>query len=294
MHKGSVDFPEFPESRLLVHIAFHYNEARFDYLFRVLKEISSYNFKTIDVYIDTNSNKLSSRIPAGDYPGISRIEVLLHDNLDHPFLLTWKHRENIESLKNKYDYFMYIEDDIAVTYDALQKWRDDSVFLDHHGKVRGFIRTEVNSKNEIVSTDYVKPVKCKDILFIDKRTFIAPANPYQGFWFYSKKQFDDFYASECWINGNCDWEVRERASAGMIWKDGKSAKDHCLVVPLTGLTIPDYVYVRHLPNNYALNRKEKHGSLKISRIVPGNILFRLCLKIRKKLIDNRPSATMAL
>ncbi len=293
MYKESVDFPPFPDSRLLVHIAFHYNEARFDYLFRVLSEIGSYNFKNIDVYIDTNSNKLSSRISEGDYPGISGIKVLLHDNLDHPFLLTWKHRENIESLKNQYDYFMYIEDDIAVTYDALQRWRDDSVFLDPYGKIRGFIRTEINSKNETVSTDYVKPVRCKDVLFIDKRTFIAPQNPYQGFWFYSKKQFDDFYASECWINGNCDWEVRERASAGMIWKGGKSAKDHCLVVPLIDLTIPDYVYVSHLPNNYAMNKKEKHGSLKISGIMPENMLFRLCLGIRKMLADNRSSVAIS-
>jgi len=278
---SSTNFPEFPESDLLIHIAFHYNEDRFSYLFDVLAEIGTYDFKRIDVYIDTNSIKLSSAVSKNEFPGLSKLEVLLHDELEHPYLLTWKHRENIESLRNKYDYFMYLEDDIAVSYDSLLKWRDDSIFLDAYGKIRGFIRTEVNSRNEIVSSDYKKPVRCKELTVINQKTFIKPRNPYQGFWVYSKKQFDDFYSSKCWINGNCDWEVRERASAGMIWKGEKHPNNHALVVPVKDLNIPDYVYVKHLPNNYALNEKEKHGSLKINKIIPKNIIFRLCLRIKE-------------
>jgi hypothetical protein len=281
LNKVTESFPEFSTSSLLVHIAFHYNEDRFKYLFSVLEKISLYDFERIDVYIDTNSEKLLPGVALSDYPGVSSIEVSLHENLDHPFLLTWAHRANMESLKDEYDYFMYVEDDIAVSYDSLLKWREDSIFLDDYGKIRGFIRTEVNAKNELVSSDYKKPIKCKEIVFIDEKTFIAPANPYQGFWFYSKKQFDGFYGSECWVSGNCDWGVRERASAGMIWKDSEPQEGHCLVIPLINQSIPGYVYVDHLPNNYALNNKEKHGSLKISKIVPNNILFRLCLRIRK-------------
>ena len=265
----------------MIHIAFHYNPDRLSYLRRVLSEVATYDFKNIDVFIDTNTTELLSDVSELQFSGISSLEVLLHDSLEHPFLLTWAHRQNIESLRGKYDYFMYLEDDIAVSFDSLLRWRDDSIFLDDYGKIRGFIRTEVNSRNEVVSTDYVRPVKCRELIDIGNRKFIKPDNPYQGFWFYSKKQFDDFFSSTCWMDGNCDWEVRERASAGMIWKDRQRRHDHCLVVPLDGLNIPEYVYVKHLPNNYALNKKEKHGSLKIDKIIPKNIFFLSCLRIRE-------------
>lgn len=281
---ASANFPVFSESDLLIHIAFHYDKNRFTYLYDVLKEVGSYDFENIDVFIDTNNNRLISDISKWDFPGISRLEVLLHDELEHPFLLTWAHRKNIESLRNQYDYFMYLEDDIAVSFNSLQKWRDDSIFLDDYGKIRGFIRIEVNSRNEIVSTDYVRPIRCNEIIVINGKRFIKPKNPYQGFWFYSKKQLGEFYSSKCWTNGNCDWEVRERASAGMIWKGEKHPNSHSLIVPVRDLNIPDYVYVKHLPNNYALNKKEKHGSLKINKIIPKNILFRLCLRIKELIL----------
>lgn len=278
-------FPVFSESALLIHIAFHYVPDRFVYLHDVLAEIDSYSFKKIDVFIDTNDDRLISDISKLDFPGITKLEVLLHNDLEHPYLLTWTHRKNIESLRDKYDYFMYLEDDIAVSYDALQKWRDDSIFLDKYGSIRGFIRTEVTPGNEIVCTDYKKPVRCKDLIEINGGKFIRPDNPYQGFWVYSKKQLDEFYSSKCWADGNCDWDVRERASAGMIWKSDKHGNDHCLLIPLIDKNIPDYVYVSHLPNNYALNIKEKHGSLRVTNIVPKNILFRLCLRIRELVFE---------
>ena len=81
-----------------------------------------------------------------------------------------------------------------------------------------------------------------------------------GIGIYSKKQLEKFIESKCWEDGNCDWEVRERASAGMIWNNKES---HILVVPIANRKIPEYVFVKHLPNNYANDENNKHGKLNI-------------------------------
>ena len=266
------NFPKFSESKIIIHIAFHYNEERFEYLRGVISSILDYNFNRVDIYIDTNVDNFDIGILGLGLPENIGLKIIPHQNLQHPFLLTWQHRKNIISLKDEYDYFMYLEDDISVSYDALEEWREDSNLLFKHNKIRGFIRCEENANNEIVSIDYPDKIKCKEIVNIDKKIFFRPKNPYQGFWVYSKKQLKKFIKSKCWEDGNCEWEVRERASAGMIWNDEKK---HSLLVPMKRSTIPDYVYVKHLPNNYALDNKERHGSLKVRDLVGTSIFSRL-------------------
>ena len=116
-----------------------------------------------------HSNVKICPLPSLGLPENIGLKIIPHQNLQHPFLLTWQHRKNIISLKDEYDYFMYLEDDISVSYDALEEWREDSNLLFKHNKIRGFIRCEENANNEIVSTDYLDKIKCKEIVYIDKK-----------------------------------------------------------------------------------------------------------------------------
>lgn len=270
------NFPKFSESKIIIHIAFHYNEERFEYLRGVISSILDYNFNRVDIYIDTNVDNFDTGKLGLDLPENIGLKIIPHQNLEHPFLLTWQHRKNIISLKNEYDYFMYLEDDISVTYEALRKWREDSVLLYKYGKIRGFIRCEENNDHEIVSTDYLEKIKCNQIGCFGGKIFFKPKNPYQGFWVYSKEQINKFIESMCWHDGNCDWEVRERASAGMIWLDNQR---HNLVVPIQKSNIPDYVFVKHLPNNYAMDTNNKHGTIKTKELMPKNTLCALYIRL---------------
>jgi len=271
-------FPEFCDSAMLIHIAFHYNSGRLKYLQEVIATINKYEFRQIHIVIDTNDGVLESWVQKLSFPSLVTYQVVTHSSLSHPFLLTWQHREHIGEQRENYEYFMYLEDDIAVSYESLQYWRTDSILLFPQGKIRGFIRSEINAKNEIVSTDYFKNVRCKEVLCLGRKAFIRPKNPYQGFWVYSKLQLNVFISSRCWEDANhSDWAVRERASAGMIWLNSDK---HNLVVPMQDFRIPDYVLVRHLPNNYALDDNVAIGTLKISDLIPKRFFHQLCMKMK--------------
>lgn len=271
---SSNNFPEFNISTILIHIAFHYNRDRLKYLDEVITTIGTYDFSKVQVVIDTNSNNLDAWMSALNLCKHVSIRMEVHDNLADPLSLTWQHRDNISNQKNNFEYFMYLEDDISVSYAALKHWRQDSKLLSRHNKIRGFIRTELNSDNIMMSTDYPKKVRCKEVLKIAGQVFIKPKNPYQGFWVYEKAQLMKFITSPCWSDGNhSDWGIRERASAGMIW----NARKHNLLVPINDYTIPEYVLVKHLPNNYALSDDPNISLLPIDKLLMVNKYQRFCI-----------------
>jgi hypothetical protein len=79
----------------------------------------------------------------------------------------------------------------------------------------------------------------------------------------------EFVASPCWIDGNCGWEVRERAAAGMIWF---KKKKHRTVIPVDEHNgIPYSACVPHLPNNYANNPESPFGKIPLEELLPRKI-----------------------
>jgi len=277
-------FPKFTQSRILIHIAFHYVEPRFCYLVKVLSAINSYHFKHIDVIIDTNSAETKSCFRKLQSNFNFDFHVQVHDPLEHPFLLTWAHRHNISDQIDKYDYFMYIEDDIEIHYDALTRWRDDSHSMHEDGYLRGFMRTEINSRNNTVLTDQKSVMKFRNLQYYKNKPYLRPSNPYHGFWIYSQQQMKIFIKSQCWLDGNYPkWGVRERAAAGMTWLDTSS---HNILIPLTNaLEIPEDVRVHHLPNNYARNPDSKHGSVSIHEFTSPKLMMKMYsvfLKLQEK------------
>ena len=73
-----------------------------------------------------------------------------------------------------------------------------------------------------------------------------------------------FIQTKAWEDGNCKWELRERAAAGIIWEIGPKN----ILIPLTDNNqIPKEVLVHHLPNNYVNNRKSEFGEIPVKRLI---------------------------
>lgn len=272
-------FKPFDSSRLRVHVAFHYMEDRIKYLKAILNEIEHYHFNIIDVVIDTNSD--AKRIINDHFNKID-LKYAVHKNLKHPFLLTWQHRISMANVIDNYDYFMYLEDDIRVPYEALQKWIIDSEHLYQNGYLRGFLRVEINSENRLVCTDQVRKASLKDIVYIGNREYYYPENPYQAFWIYSRLQMKEFIKSPTWHDGNHkEWDIRERAAAGMTWRNPTK---HATVIPLDeDCHIPQDVIVWHLPNNYAHDKSSPHGKIPVSDLIRIGRYNRPLLRIKNKI-----------
>ncbi|MBL4585297.1 MAG: hypothetical protein JKX83_11865 [Pseudomonadales bacterium] len=278
-------FPSLEKYSLLVHIAFHFVRDRIQYLTQVLNATYQYPFRHIEIVIDTNTDELDlASLPKASEHITIRLEI--HREMDHPFLLTWQHRPQMLAQLDQHDYFMYIEDDIVVSSNGIKRWHEDSIDLYFQGYIRGFIRTEITRDGTRVSTDQYRKTRLKNIRSINGKPYYLPQNPYQGFWIYSKEQMGDFINSSCWKDGNCDWSIRERASAGMTWITPAPRKNnsnsHGFVIPLNNqLKLDENVLVDHAPNNYALDEDSKFGVIPVKHLTQLNYFDQLRYRLRR-------------
>ena len=236
--------------KLLVHIAAHFNKERIKYLKRILDNLKTYNFSKIDIVVDTNSPETERSCEYHSIKGT--IQYHIHKDLEHPFLLTWKHRENILQNINNYDFFMYTEDDILIPWEAVEKWYEDTLLLYPHGYIRGFLLVEKNSKDILMATYITKRIETSYIKNIAGHRYLLPPQPYHSCWIYTREQMMEFVHRRSWIDGNHhQWDVRERAAAGMMWS--KPNRCRALIPISNDNKVLKEAFIYHLPNNFALD-----------------------------------------
>ena len=166
---------------LLICLSFHYNIDNINFLYKVIDNIiATYDFKT-HICVSTNDHRTIELLNK-----YKDVEVIVHE-LEHPYHLTYMHRQYMFNNIDNYDIMIYSEDDILIPFksilDFLEKikilWptyipsfkrceysknKDKYALLDVHG-------------NQVLSKD--------DIIHIDGKRYITPAYPnmaYQGFW----------------------------------------------------------------------------------------------------------------
>lgn len=240
------------EGRLLVHVAFHYNPKRIKYLTKVLSALSAYRFSTVDIVVDTNS-EISKQVCIKIDPEIT---CLVYDNLDHPFHLTWVHRDHMAARLNEYDFFMYVEDDIYIPWKAVVEWHRNTLRLRESGFLCGFLRIEKTPvRQRPVASDFV----CSEhyeMIDVGGKKYINPSYPYSACWLYSQRQMLEFVDTAAWTTdfSSLDY-IREKAAVGMTHMNVPEGYKNRIVLPLNDkLKISEQVYVFHLPNNYAKSR----------------------------------------
>ncbi len=272
--------------KLLVHVTFHFAPERIVYLRQALDAIGSYAFSRVDVVVDTNSDRSREAVreTVSDLDLGPQVEVVcrVHRDLHHPHVLTWTHRAHMREEIGRYDFFMYVEDDILVPWFAVVRWYHDTSLLYPKGLVRGFLRVEWNHKGLLVATDINKPERNPTIRTIDGRRYLRPSNPYQGLWLYTQAQTHEFLRSDSWVDPPCHWGLREKAAAGMIFSNvpeslsvknqgRRSGPPSRLLIPLNDFGTPDDgCLVYHLPNNYALQnegQKTGFGTVPVDKVI---------------------------
>lgn len=240
--------------KLTIHIAYFYIQERMKYVNKIINETNLYELAA-DIFIHTNNNHLKE-FHFNEYTN-GHIQVVYHDLSNcHPFFLTWKCRELMQLQKNDYDYFMYIEDDVLIPYNAIKYW------LKHHPKLEklnynlGFLRIEIDSEQVEYMTDIPIHNKFSKTIDIDGQLFIENnINPYCAFWIYNKDTFHKFTNSPLYHYENMhEFEntpyqmIREKAAIGL---NGLLTKYYSkTLIPLKYLKLDPDCRVYHLPNNY--------------------------------------------
>ena len=172
-----------------------------------------------------------------------------------------------------YDFFMYIEDDMLVSWDAILRWHLETQLLSPTGFLRGFLRVEKNRDDVWMATDVRRPMKNPPLLKAGGQRYISPTHPYHAFWIYTREQMEEFVETQAWLDGDAPWDSRASAAAGMMFSNPPRSYRHRVLLPIDDdLTVAEDVRVVHLPNTYAIKH---YGARKKFGTVPAQQVLRI-------------------
>ena len=238
--------PSAVPGRLIVHCTFHLDVGRLIYLSETVRCLRALPFETVDIFIDTNSERTAAYLPSEETQLIR--DIYVHKNMTHPFELTWAHRAHMKQVIANYDFFMYVEDDILITPQAIYLWHDRLPKLRPMGYLPGFLRVEKDRHGRLVSSDFVAPDLDPEIVIIEGDHYYQTKYPYQAFWIYDKLTMLKFAVSPSYWSGPPGFDTRERAAYGFTFDDGLRSKS-LLPLDATG-RLDSRSFVFHMPCNY--------------------------------------------
>jgi len=174
--------------KFLICIAFHYPNNHINYLHSVIDNIILTYTCYKRICVDTNSYEAKNLLEYKykDYIGFE-LEIIVHDNLEHPFLLTSVHRDYIFKHINEYDLVMYSEDDILVTYNSILDFLDKLKDL-WPKYIPCFKRCEyskIKRQHAFLDVEGKQTIEYTDIIEINDKQYFTPTYPnfaYQGCW----------------------------------------------------------------------------------------------------------------
>jgi hypothetical protein len=217
--------------KLLINIAFYFQEQdkclscqsftnhkhfsaefRLTILVRTLQTFLLYPWN-IKIFIDTNSEVVKNKLVQ---LGIldSRLTVVHHTDLKHPFLLTCIHRKRIQNLFDEFDYFFYTEDDMIIPFSSLVDYfqRMELLWPEHSAT---FVRFEPLDETKKISVDAISPSKrlYTQIIKLENRSFINLDNFYCACWGLSKNHLKKFLFHPQFLIDEYSINVREMAAS---------------------------------------------------------------------------------
>jgi hypothetical protein len=275
--------------RILAAVTFHFRPSRIKYLFEVIRALSEYRVEALDVVIITNEEQDSSLDqirnackpllePFPAWGGVKRLLIESHTQLADPWLLPWCHKHLIsgEFLQNDYTHFIYIEDDIRLSFENFcyfLYYRDP---LKEHGLIPAFQRVEYNSDtNRLYFCDQIGVSDFNSRLHVklDNYVFVNLDYPWCALFILDRELALEYIGTRSFDRKlsegvRPDWDLACRAGMGVSFENvplGFSHRGACPVNPAT-LTTPCWSWVYHLPNNYTKSQLRPFGKTRTDQI----------------------------
>ena len=239
------------------------------------------NFKKVCRSFLTLSNRTKIFVHSNKkFKGNKKVKYFYYDFnkiKEHPYKLTWFCRDILENQKDKFDIFIYCEDDILFTKKNFRYWLNHKDLCIKNDYNLGFTRYEIKNKT-FYSSDQV--VKSKYYVRLLNRKYIVPHNPYCAFWIYDQKEFKNFIKTKYW---KFDWKwvtisgillIREMSSTGWfgINMNGIDMNRYqATIIPLKKGHLDKNSFIRHLSNNYSKNPSGLFGTFKVKDIPEKNL-----------------------
>jgi hypothetical protein len=263
--------------RLAICVTFHYVEQRLVYLRQIASHFASLADE-VDVTIVTNTTDADETQRALETlpPQLAQRAIHASPGLGHPYLLPWSHfvvmRRKIED--PSFTHFLYVEDDLCVTQATVQYWLGARETLRRFGLIPSILRVERKpGETAWYSTDQMERVAIERSSRLsgphERIGYLNLPNPYQGLYLLDRELMLEH------LNGpSCSpdfgrWHIREKAAQGLTFANIPYGFTSRNVVPFEVATksVPDYCFVHHLPNNYAMDATSKFGKVPVAALL---------------------------
>ena len=213
--------------------------------------------KSTMIFVHTNK-----KIKSND----KKIRFIYHDlTNEDPYKLTWKCRPLMFEQRDKFDDFIYSEDDTIFTKKNFLYWIKFKKLCKKKGLNLGFISTEKSNKDGKLWTTY-QIYQLTNYLLIGKTKFPVLGNPYYAMWIYDKKEFKKFVKSKFWnlnnwrgLNSFTKLHTREKSAVG--WHGLNMNRSFATVVPSIGKKIHPNSLIKHQSNKYVSESGKIHVSV---------------------------------
>jgi hypothetical protein len=276
--------PDARDARILVAITVHFNAARLEYLAEVLRSLAEFPVAAMHVVLITNTvaeaelgvlQRLCDEVLVGKSASLHRYEYLAH-----PFYLTWRHREFVatefgDGSERKYTHFIYLEDDIRLSFMNFCYFVTYREVLRDAGLLPSFLRVEFNKTlNGYVNSDTKVPVDLNEQPREDRGEMLL-ANmpfPYTACYVLDADLAREFLGTSSFgrerSRAMTEWDVRERAAMGLCYENIPNSFQCRYVVPIvkaSGMAL-NCAWVSHLPNNYANDANSAFGKVRMDSL----------------------------
>ena len=189
--------------------------TRFEFLKENIENLKNLSIKN-DIFIHTHNDYLDDKNLNAQIINHKINEIDLERG--H---LTWLSRPLMQSQRNDYEHFMYLEHDIKFTEKNLQyylKYQQDLSKKKFH---LGFLIYEKNHKDNLSYSIHVTKQLDKFLNIENQKYFLNDFENYCCFWLYNQKIFNDFLKSIFWsfkkklTNFRHNYGITERSALGL-------------------------------------------------------------------------------
>ena len=274
--------------KIVAHIAYFWHETntsiRSKYIVSVINNYLNTweNITQFDIFIHTNSEQariIESEFSVGTH---MKLYFVVHDlSNENPRNLTWKHRTLMETQKDDYDVFVYLEDDTGIPSKAFNYWLHyKDIFKDLDIDI-GFARVETIDNIDFCCHDILTP--CEGRIDVLDRNFTWNHAMFAAFWICDKEELEIFMKSVYWKQHGYfpagptqppSQFIQESAGIGFKMRDTSFYRGSFYPLDDNNTHISDMCLVYHLANNYITQPRCAQGKFNYKRMTEniGNIL----------------------
>ncbi|MEP5936795.1 MAG: hypothetical protein ABJ239_00555 [Erythrobacter sp.] len=277
-----------PSRSVEISIAAHYVPERVQFLALSLDAINSW--LCCDVRITIVTNDLALAEDAALTCSLAKLakagRTVTFDqtkDLDHPWHLTWWHKQHLREWSaqaNRNDLFCYIEDDIAISADAIAYFIKHLDSAKAQGLIPGFLRYENSSENTQISTDFLshQPVGKGNLMHLAGTPFVPLEYPYWA-GFVLDKELAVEYLQSPWSNiesadkqpKSIGHSCRVQSAWALTYHNVPPTMPSRMAVPVDDDLRPlKECLVWHTSNNYSESRTHGFGTIPIDLIFARN------------------------